>query len=156
MIVYRLVKHSSNPMLAGSPEKYYPKVLTLKRSANLDFIAEKMREQSSLSIGDIKAVLQNFVEKLKEQLLEGKTVNVSGLGVFMLSAQSKGADTEQDFDDTLIKSVRICFKASKFLRLTRNSTRASERLEFVNVADYLKSLDEQAVANNGNQSGNAG
>jgi len=34
---------------------------------------------SSLSIGDIKSVIQNFVEKMKEQLLEGKSVNIEFL-----------------------------------------------------------------------------
>ena len=45
-----------------------------------------MQGYSSLSIGDIKSVIQNFVEKMKEQLLEGKSVNIEGLGVFMLPA----------------------------------------------------------------------
>lgn len=167
MIIYRLVKRASNPIVSGSPKKYYPALLTLNRSANLDYICEKIREQSSLPVGDIKAVLQNFVEKVKEQLLEGKTVNIAGLGVFMLSAQSKGADTEADFNDTLIDGVRICFMANKSLRLTRNSTRANEKLEFVNVVDYLKGLSgeidltaDNAGDNNtetgGSQSGNSG
>ena len=47
--------------------------------------------------------MQNFVEKLKEQLLEGKTVNIAGLGVFILAAKSKG---EEKADDVTAKSGR--------------------------------------------------
>lgn len=140
MIIYRLVQRTSNPRVADAPLKFYPTLLSLNRTANLNYIAEKIRDQSSLPIGDIKGMLQNFVEKIKEQLLEGKTVNIEGLGVFRLSAKSKGTDTAEDFDDTAIESVRICFSASKSLRLSRNATRASERLEFVNIDDYIASL----------------
>ena len=41
---------------------------------NLAFIAQKMQDRSSLSIGDIRSVVQNFVEKLKEQLLKSMTM----------------------------------------------------------------------------------
>ncbi len=72
-----------------------------------------MQDRSSLSIGDIRSVVQNFVEKLKEQLLEGKTVNIAGLGVFMLAAKSKGADKAEDITAKSVESVRICFQANK-------------------------------------------
>lgn len=139
-IPYKAIKRKVNPAVANSPEKVYPQLVTLGRSIDLEFITEKIRDSSSLSGGEVKSVLQNFVEKLKEQLLEGKTVNITGLGVFYLAAKSKGVEKEEDLKDTHIDSVRICFQANKSLRLTRTATRASERLEFVKLEDYLKSL----------------
>lgn len=35
---------------------------------------------------------------MKEQLLEGKSVNIEGLGVFMLTARSKGAELAKDIN----------------------------------------------------------
>ena len=74
-----------------------------------------MRDRSSLSVGDIKSVIQNFVDKMKEQLLEGKSVNIEGLGVFMLAARSKGADLAKDITAKSVESVRIFFQANKEL-----------------------------------------
>ena len=80
-----------------------------------------MQDRSSLSIGDIKSVIQNFVEKMKEQLLEGKSVNIEGLGVFM-------------------DSVRIFFQANKELRVTKTATRADEKLDLISLDEYLKKI----------------
>ena len=91
-VIFRTVERPSDPRVENSPKKYFPQLVTLGQSVNLAFIAQKMQDRSSLSIGDIRSVVQNFVEKLKEQLLEGKTVNIAGLGVFMLAAKSKGSD----------------------------------------------------------------
>ena len=139
-IPYKAVKRKINPLVLDSPEKFYPQLVTLGRSVDLEFITEKIRDNSSLSGGEVKSVLTNFVEKMKEQLLEGKTVNILGLGVFYLAAKSKGVDKEEDMTDNDITSVRICFQANKSLKLTRTATRASERMQFVKLEDYLKSL----------------
>ena len=95
-VIFRTVERPSDPRVENSPKKYFPQLVTLGQSVNLAFIAQKMQDRSSLSIGDIRSVVQNFVEKLKEQLLEGKTVNIAGLGVFMLAAKSKGSDKAED------------------------------------------------------------
>lgn len=139
-VIYRAVKRKSNPLLAASPDKYYPQIVTLGSKVDLKFMAERMRDNSSLTTGDIKSVIQNFVDKLKEQLLEGKTVNIEGLGVFSLSARSKGADTADDLTADSIEGVRICFQANKELKLHRNATRASEKLQFTRLEEHLKNM----------------
>ena len=83
--------------------------------------------------------MQNFVEKLKEQLLEGKTVNIAGLGVFLLAAKSKGEEKAEDVTAKSVDSVsRICFQANKELKITKTATRAGEKLDLVSLDDYLK------------------
>ncbi len=136
-VIFRTVERPSDPRVENSPKKYYPQLVTLGQSVDLAFIAQKMQDRSSLSIGDIKSTMQNFVEKLKEQLLEGKTVNIAGLGVFILAAKSKG---EEKADDVTAKSVdvRICFQANRELKISKAATRAGERLDLVSLDDYLK------------------
>ena len=126
------------PGLKNSPKKYYPQLVTLGQSVDLAFIAQKMQDRSSLSIGDIKSTMQNFVEKLKEQLLEGKTVNIAGLGVFILAAKSKGEEKADDVTAKSVESVRICFQANRELKISKAATRAGERLDLVSLDDYLK------------------
>ena len=71
-VIYKVITRPTDPRVPNSPKRYYPHLITLGQSVNLKYIAQKMQDRSSLSIGDIKSVIQNFVEKMKEQLLEGK------------------------------------------------------------------------------------
>ena len=144
-VIFRTVERPSDPRVENSPKKYFPQLVTLGQSVNLVFIAQKMQDRSSLSIGDIRSVVQNFVEKLKEQLLEGKTVNIAGLGVFMLAAKSKGSDKAED----------ITAKSNKELKITKTATRAGEKLDLVSLDDYLKGLSNVPTGG-GSDSGSGG
>lgn len=134
-VIFKTVKRPSDPRVENSPKRYYPQLITLGRSVDLKFIAQKIQDRSSLSVGDIKSTIQNFVEKLKEQLLEGKAVNIEGLGVFMLAAKSKGSEKQEDIT---AKSVDIYFQANKELKITKTATRAGEKLDLISLDDYLK------------------
>mgnify|MGYP000724485472 CR=1 FL=1 len=137
-VIFRTVERPSDPRVENSPKKYFPQLITLGQTVDLAFIAQKMQDRSSLSIGDIKSTMQNFVEKLKEQLLEGKSVNIEGLGVFMLAARSKGADLAKDITAKSVESVRIFFQANKELKITKAATRADEKLDLISLDEYLK------------------
>ena len=139
-VIFRTVERPSDPRVENSPKKYFPQVITLGQTVDLAFIAQKMQDRSSLSIGDIKSTMQNFVEKLKEQLLEGKTVNIAGLGVFLLAAKSKGEEKAEEVTAKSVDSVRIFFQANKELKITKTATRAGEKLDLVSLDDYLKGL----------------
>ena len=154
-VIFRTVERPSDPRVENSPKKYFPQLVTLGQSVNLAFIAQKMQDRSSLSIGDIRSVVQNFVEKLNEQLLEGKTVNIAGLGVFMLAAKSKGSDKAEDITAKSVDSVRICFQANKELKITKTATCAGEKLDLVSLDDYLKGLSNVPTGG-GSDSGSGG
>lgn len=137
-VIFKVIARPSDPRVPNSPKRYYPHLITLGQSVNLKYLAQKMKDRSSLSVGDIKSVIQNFVDKMKEQLLEGKSVNIEGLGVFMLSARSKGEDLAKDITVKSVESVRIFFQANKELRITKSETRADEKLDLISLDDYLK------------------
>ena len=139
-VIYKVITRPTDPRVPNSPKRYYPHLITLGQSVNLKYIAQKMQDRSSLSIGDIKSVIQNFVEKMKEQLLEGKSVNIEGLGVFMLTARSKGAELAKDINAKSVDSVRIFFQANKELRVTKTATRADEKLDLISLDEYLKKI----------------
>ena len=134
-VIYKVITRPTDPRVPNSPKRYYPHLITLGQSVNLKYIAQKMQDRSSLSVGDIKSVIQNFVEKMKEQLLEGKSVNIEGLGVFMLTARSKGAELAKD-----INAKSIFFQANKELRVTKTATRADEKLDLISLDEYLKKI----------------
>ena len=148
-VIYKIIKLRSNPFDQSAPKRYYPKAITLGQSVNLRFLTDRISGNSSLSRGDVLSVIQNFVEELKEQLLEGKSVNVAGLGVFKLSLRSKGEDKAEEVKAKSVRSVRICFQASKDLRINRTETRAGEKLELIRLDDYLKEKEEEVPSSDG-------
>ena len=79
-----------DPRKTDAIEKFYPQLVTLGQSASLESIAYEMKEKSSLSSGDIKSVLTNFVEAMRTSLYNGQSVNIRDFGVFSLSARTKG------------------------------------------------------------------
>lgn len=149
-VIYKVISRPSDPRVANSPKKFYPQLITLRQSVDLRYIAEKMKDRSSLSVGDIKSVVQNFVDKLKEQLLEGKSVNIEGLGVFQLTACSKGELTAKEVTAKSVECVRIFFQANKELRITKTATRADEKLDLISLDEYLKKLSGGNTSDSGN------
>ena len=121
-VIFKTVKRPSDPRVENSPKRYYPQLITLGRSVDLKFIAQKIQ--------------------LKEQLLEGKAVNIEGLGVFMLAAKSKGSEKQEDITAKSVDSVRIYFQANKELKITKTATRAGEKLDLISLDDYLKGAAE--------------
>ena len=117
--------------------KYYPKAITLGQKIGIKFMVDKIHDRSAMSRGDVRSVVNNFVEVLKEQLLEGKTVNIEGLGVFMLSLRSKGEESEKEVTAKSVERVRIFFQANKDLRITKSATRAGEQLDLIRLEEYL-------------------
>ena len=140
-VIFRVIKRKVKPSDPTSKERYYPKVVHMARKADLRFIVDRICDVSSLSRGDVRSVLQNFVEQLKEQLLEGKIVSIEGLGTFSLSIRNKGEDNLKDMTAGKIKDLHICFLADKELKINRMSTRAGDRLRLISMDDYLKEID---------------
>lgn len=72
-----------DPRKTDAIEKFYPQLVTLGQSASLESIAYEMKEKSSLSLGDIKSVLTNFVEAMRTSSI---TDNQSISGILEYSA----------------------------------------------------------------------
>lgn len=127
-----------DPRNVSSAGKFYPQLVTLGNSATLDSIAFLMKEKSSLTLGDIKSVLTNFVEAMRTALYNGQSVNIQDFGVFSLSARTKGVETEEDCTAKNILAVKINFRASSNVRPNLTSTRAGEKLEFIDIKAALE------------------
>ena len=126
-----------NPLDRNLPGKYYPLLVVTGKGATLDDIAYKMKDKSSLSLGDIKSVLTNFVEVMRESLYTGQSVNIENFGVFSLSSRSTGVEYRKECTAKQINSVKINFRPSTSVRPDVNSTRAGERIDFFDIEDLL-------------------
>lgn len=130
-----------SPFDKNGSGKYYPQLITWGKPATLDTIAKQMKEKSSLTLGDIKSVLTNFVEVMRCELYNGHAVNVENFGVFSLSATTVGTDVKKECLPENIRMVRINFRASSSVRPNLAATRAEDRLDFVDLEQQLKSMD---------------
>ncbi|WP_321332062.1 HU family DNA-binding protein [uncultured Bacteroides sp.] len=143
-----------DPRKADSAVRFYPQLVTMGQSANLDSIAYKMKEASSLSVGDIQSVLTNFVEAMRSSLYNGQSVNIRDFGVFSLSAHTTGAETEKECSTKNIVSMKINFRPSSSVRPSLTSTRAGEKIEFLDVVAALAA--QQPSDDPGNDGGGGG
>lgn len=103
------------------------------QSVDLDGIAYIMKDKSSLSLGDIQSVLTNYVEAMRAALFDGKSVNIRDFGVFSLSAHTLGATTKEECTVKNIKSIQINFRPSSSVRPNLTSTRAGDKIEFLDL-----------------------
>ena len=137
-VIFKTVKRPSDPRVENSPKRYYPQLITLGRSVDLKFIAQKIQDRSSLSVGDIKSTIQNFVEKLKRAVAGRQSGKYRGIGCIYVGCQIERLRKAEDITAKSVDSVRIYFQANKELKITKTATRAGEKLDLISLDDYLK------------------
>jgi predicted histone-like DNA-binding protein len=64
---------------------------------------------------DVFAVLVALEDVITDALKSGEIVRLGDLGTLQIGISSKGAATEDDFSDTLIKKARINFRPGSAL-----------------------------------------
>lgn len=143
-VPFKKVVHRKDPRDKDSVQMYYPRLVTMGQSADLESIAYEMKEKSSLSLGDIKSVLTNFVEAMRTALYNGHSVNIQDFGVFSLSARTTGVTDVKECTSKKIRSVKINFRASTSVKPNLTSTRAGEKIEFL---DIMAAVDGEGGSN---------
>lgn len=129
---------------------YHPQLLTLGQSVDISKIVFQMKENSSLSKGDILSVIANFVDCMRTNLYNGHSVNIRDFGVFSLSARTDGAATEKECTAKKIRGVRINFRASSSVRPNPAATRAGDAMEFIDLKTYLEAQKGGGNSDGGN------
>ena len=132
-VPFKKVGYRKDPKNKDSEIVFHPRLVTMGQTMTLDSIAYEMKEKSSLSCGDIKSVLTNFVEAMRTALYNGHSVNIQDFGVFSLSAHSAGVADVKDCTSKNIRTVKINFRASSSVKPNLTSTRAGEKIEFLDV-----------------------
>ena len=129
----------SDPTRKDAAKMFYPRLVTLGQSVELSEVAYRMQKMSSLSQGDIHSVIINFVDVMRESLYGGKSVNVENFGVFSLSCEGEGSADVKKCTADKIKKVRINFRPSSSVKVDLATTRAGEKIEFIDLQAYLES-----------------
>ncbi|MBO5698563.1 MAG: HU family DNA-binding protein [Bacteroidaceae bacterium] len=108
MLKYKVVTRK-NPQT--NEKKFYAQLISVT-PITLDSLAQDISNSCTLTLHDIKAVVSALEEHICRALRNGQSVRLRDLGSFYPSLNSKGADTEEEFTTSLIKSVNVNFRKS--------------------------------------------
>ena len=103
-----------NPRDKEAAPKYYGHV---QASGDIDLreMAERIQETCTVHKSDVFAVLIALEDVITDALKSGEIVRLGDLGTFQIGISSKGAETEKDYSDSLIKKARINFRPGSAL-----------------------------------------
>lgn len=99
------------PGNSSTPKKWYASPVK-SGSVNQKSLAREIAGRSSLTSGDVANVIQNLLELLPANLIEGNSVQLGDFGSFRISFSSAGADTQETFSTDSIRGMKILFTPS--------------------------------------------
>ena len=98
-----------NPRDKDASPKFYGHVQA-SGDISLREMAERIQQTCTVHKSDVFAVLVALEDTITDALKGGEIVRMGDLGTFQIGISSKGALTEDDYDDSLIKQARINFR----------------------------------------------
>ena len=105
-----------------SPKFYYVRQkMGENKSVGILKMAELIESKSSLTKGDVKHALEEFVEVLRDTLVKGDKVKIEGLGTFHLTLGCKGVEEEKDCTVRCIHRVNLRFVPARAIKLVNAS-----------------------------------
>ena len=113
---YSLVERSKDPRNPDSEKQWYA---TPQSNASLSgkAMTRAATKNTTTAPIELEAALDLLADFVPEQLLQGHTVTIPGLGYFRLTFKSKGSATVEDFDPReMLYDVRPVFVPDKAFR----------------------------------------
>jgi predicted histone-like DNA-binding protein len=109
MSVKYVLSQKGNPLKPEEPKKWYANAkgdgaITLKA------MGKEITRRSTVNHADTLAVLEALTQVLTERLGEGKIVRFGDFGSFQVAVGSAGAETEDQFTASLIKTKKVVFR----------------------------------------------
>ena len=124
--------------------KWYPAAVTIGRPVTTDAIARKIAELSSLSTGDVKSVLDLLGGVMGDNMNNGRSVKLDGVGTFYytIDAEGNGVETEKEVSAQQINGTRVRF----IPEVTRGSNSEVTTRSLVGVDTFWELLDDEIPA----------
>ena len=114
----RTVTYSVSPRINPRDKEAAPKFYGQVQSSgdiSLREMAERIQQTCTVHKSDVFAVLIALEDVITDALRGGEIVRLGDLGTFQIGISSKGAETEEDYSDSLIKKARINFRPGSAL-----------------------------------------
>ena len=157
---YKLVQRK-NPLKKDEPAKWYATPNSAKPLSPKALIRAATANTTTAPI-ELEAAMELLAAFIPQQLQQGHTVNVPGLGSFRLTFKSDGVEDIDKFNaGQMIKSPRIVFTPAKELREKtlqglsfENGGVLENKINYASLADYRKAKGLPAPG--GSASGGSG
>ena len=98
-----------NPSEKGTPPKFYAQAQA-RGDVDIREMSERIQQSCTVHKSDVYAVLVALEDVITEALRGGEIVRLGDLGTLQIGISSKGAVTEEDYSDSLIKKARINYR----------------------------------------------
>ena len=109
----RNVTYSVSPRINPRDKEAAPKFYGhVQASGDISIreMSERIQQTCTVHKSDVYAVLVALEDVITDALKAGEIVRLGDLGSLQIGISSKGAETEDDFNDALIKKARINFR----------------------------------------------
>ena len=128
-----------NPSEKGTPPKYYAQAQA-RGDVSIREMSERIQSSCTVNKADVYAVLVALEDVVAEAIQNGEIVRLGELCTLQVSLSGKGALTEEDYTESLIKRAKINFRPGKVL------ANALASLSFSKVAiKYAKEAEEEEL-----------
>lgn len=115
MAVKFTVVKRRNPRDPQVPEKFYANIVGNGKTT-LNDLAKYASETSTVSKGDILAVLETVFTKIANDVADGKIVYAGDYFTLQTGGSSEGSETADKVTANNIKSVRTIFRPGKLIK----------------------------------------
>ena len=160
MANYRLIQRRINVLAQDKiKEKFYAIPVT-ERALSAQQFAKLATTDSALSSGEMLAALEFFGQTAMQQLLQGHSVEIPGIGTLRISFSSKGVDKPEQFNArTMISNARILFRPKAEMRNAiregmyyENAGVRADGVDYASIAAYKKAKGEGSTGKPGGTS----
>ena len=135
-----------NPRDKDATPKFYGHVQA-SGDISLREMAERIQQTCTVHKSDVFAVLVALEDSITDALQNGEIVRLGDLGSLQIGISSKGALSEDEYDESLIKQARINFRQGSAL------TGILTNLTFQRVKVKSSKADEEAEEGAGEDEG---
>ncbi len=108
MIEYKVVVKGTPGVQGGGQKLYYAHVVP-SSLLTLRALAKQISKRTTLSVLDVIATLESFLEVIPEHLAEGRKVKLGEFGTFRVNVKSTGSEKEEDVTSDNIIGNKIIF-----------------------------------------------
>jgi predicted histone-like DNA-binding protein len=115
MSVNFVLNQRVNPRDVTAPRKYYAQAKS-KDEQTTRQLATEISKRSGLSVADVMAVIESFIDLIPEKIAEGYIVRLGDFGSFNLSLSSDGVDKIEDFTPAMIRDNSLNFRPGKVVQ----------------------------------------
>ena len=161
---YKLIQ-KKHPQKKDEPAKWYAVPNSAKPLAQ-KAMTRAATSNTTMAPIELEAAMELLAAFIPQQLQQGHTVNVPGMGTFRLAFKSEGVEKIDDFrPEKMIKSPRILFTPAKELKdkllqglSFENGGVLENKVSYASLADYRKAkgLPTPAPGGSGGTGGGSG